>query len=141
MRHLILSQVILCTKQANFILCSHVLYYIEQAQWLANIERLVSWLATDGLLVVVLQNHRTDCMRMLQHFFGHHYNLAGILPELKTRLSTAYDITCQVEPAHIWAEQFADIYIITEFMLNLVKINMAPPKQEVSYEMVRTSTS
>lgn len=129
-----LNQTILAAnpqEQADFILCSHVLYYIEQALWLANIERLVSWLAPKGLLVIVLQDRNTDCMQMLQHFFGHHYNLFGLLDELRARLSAAHEIHFEVDPAQIKADNFAAIYTITEFILNLVAIKTAPNKQEV----------
>src|SRR5205823_12248677 len=49
----------------DLILCSHVFYYIDASEWLPNLERLVSWLSSSGVLVLVVQNHDTDCMRML----------------------------------------------------------------------------
>jgi hypothetical protein len=55
----------------DFVLCSHTLYYIPAEEWLAHLERLVSWMSSTGVTVVVLQNRGTACMTMLEHFFGH----------------------------------------------------------------------
>src|SRR5262245_60396135 len=41
----------------DLVLCSHVFYYIEGAQWLDNLEQLTCWVSPQGLVVVVLQNH------------------------------------------------------------------------------------
>jgi hypothetical protein len=41
----------------DFVLCSHTLYYIPAGEWLAHLERLVSWMSPTGVTVVVLQNH------------------------------------------------------------------------------------
>ena len=43
--------------QGDFLLCSHTLYYIPAGEWLAHLERLVSWMSPTGVTVVVLQNH------------------------------------------------------------------------------------
>src|SRR4029453_1318547 len=56
--------------QGDFVLCSHTLYYIPAEEWLAHLDRLVSWMSPTGVTVVVVQNHDTACMAMLDHFFG-----------------------------------------------------------------------
>src|SRR5690348_5648098 len=35
---------------AEFVLCSHVFYYIPRSEWEGNIRQLISWLAPGGLL-------------------------------------------------------------------------------------------
>ena len=39
---------------ADFVLCSHVLYYIPQNDWTDTLERLTSWLGAYGVAVVLL---------------------------------------------------------------------------------------
>ena len=55
----------------DLVLCSHTLYYIPASEWLTHLERLVGWMSSTGLTVVILQNRRTDCMTMLEHFCSH----------------------------------------------------------------------
>src|SRR5262249_48678316 len=49
---------------AKLVLCSHVLCYIPELERLLHLEKLASWLAPGGVLVVIVQNGRTDCTRM-----------------------------------------------------------------------------
>ena len=42
------------SAQADLILCSHVLYYVDQSEWRPSLARMASWLAPNGKLVVVL---------------------------------------------------------------------------------------
>ena len=56
--------------KGDLVLCSHVFYYIPQQEWMPTLEKLASWVAPDGVLAVIIQYHDSDCMRMLQHFFG-----------------------------------------------------------------------
>ena len=61
--------------QGDFVLCSHTLYYIPADQWLAHLERLVSWMSPTGVTIVVLQHRESGCMNMVHHFFGHRFDL------------------------------------------------------------------
>jgi trans-aconitate methyltransferase len=63
---------------ADMVLCSHVLFYIPEGERLPHMERLASWLAANGVLVIVVQNHRTDCMRMLDQFLGLRFDLSEL---------------------------------------------------------------
>src|SRR6266705_2489194 len=74
---------------ADLILCSHVFYYIDVAEWLPNLNRLASWLSSGGVLVLVVQNHDTDCMRMLEHFFGRRVTRWRITCEHDSNVQTA----------------------------------------------------
>src|SRR5262245_22126525 len=41
---------------ADFVLCSHVFYYIDRKLWMKNIRALASWLGPGGVLAIALQN-------------------------------------------------------------------------------------
>jgi trans-aconitate methyltransferase len=59
------------SARADFVLCSHVFYYIDGSLWLASLRSLASWLGPGGVLAVALQNPETDCNKMLRSFTGH----------------------------------------------------------------------
>jgi len=120
---------------ADLVLCSHILYYIDAAEWMANLEKLVSWLAPDGVLVVVVQNHETDCMRMLNHFFGYRFNL----PELANRFAALHGQRYRVEiatvPAQVATTEFGAAFTIAEFMLNLLPMPDPPARRSLEEYM------
>src|SRR6184192_1334198 len=99
--------------QGDFVLCSHTLYYIPSQEWLAHLDRLVSWMSPTGVTVVVVQNRDTACMAMLDHFFGHRFDLQ------------------QLDQAHVETREPASAYAIAEFMLNLLPISRPPARRHV----------
>lgn len=114
--------------QGDLILCSHVLYYIERSAWRANVARMASWLAPGGVLVIVLQNHETDCMRMLEAFLGQRFDLAALAQELVQEHGQQYRVERHLVPAHVTAPDLASAYVIAEFMLNLMPMPNPPEK-------------
>jgi hypothetical protein len=104
----------------DLVLCSHVFYYIDGAEWLASLERLVSWLSSDGVSVVILQNHETDCMRMLEHFFGRRFDLKGLAGTFPSLKGDGYEVKIETVPAEVVTQNFETAYTIAEFMLNLL---------------------
>src|SRR3989449_5516083 len=104
----------------DLILCSHVFYYIDASEWLPNLERLVSWLSSSGVLVLVVQNHDTDCMRMLEHFFGRRFLLASFARQFQKECGDSYQVLVETVPAQIETTDFASACSIAEFMLNLL---------------------
>ena len=119
-------------QPANLILCSHVFYYINQDAWMENLERLVSWLAPEGVVLVVLQNHQTDCMRMLQHFLGKRFDLSTLGKTFQAKKGQEYQIDIETVQAHISTSSFSSAYTVAEFMLNLLPI--PNPPQRVAFE-------
>ncbi len=105
-------------SRADFVLCSHVFYYIDDDAWVAHLERLASWLAPAGSLVVVMQNPESDCMRMLRNFFGKREGL-GDLKESFERADHR-DFTAEIDtvPCHVAAPDFKIAYTVAEFMVN-----------------------
>jgi hypothetical protein len=117
--------------QGDFILCSHTLYYIPAEEWLAHLERLVSWMSPTGVTVVVLQNRGTACMTMLEHFFGHRFDLAGLADAFRARHGDCYDVTTTLDLAHVETSEPATAYTVAEFMLNLLPISRPPARREL----------
>ena len=120
----------------DFVLCSHVLYYIERAEWMANLERLASLVSPEGVLVVVVQHHESDCMHMLQHFFGRRFDLGPLGRTFQAEKGDQYEVSIETVPAHITTSDLPTAYIIAEFMLNLLPIP-APPAQSDLEEYVQ----
>lgn len=116
---------------ADFVLSSHVFYYINQDIWLKNLERLASWLSPAGTLVVILQNHETDCMKMLSHFFEKRFNLKNLAQTFKETNDGRYEVSVETVPASISAPQFDSAYTIAEFMLNLLPLTDPPARSEL----------
>jgi SAM-dependent methyltransferase len=114
--------------QADLVLCSHVLYYIDRREWLAVVDRMASWLAPGGVLAVVLQNHETDCMRMLDAFLGQRFDLSALAGEFEAGHQGRYRVELQLVPAHVTAPDLATAYAVGEFMLNLLPMPKPPER-------------
>ena len=117
--------------QGDFVLCSHTLYYIPAEEWLAHLERLVSWMSPTGVTVVIVQNRDTDCMVMLDHFFGHRFDLHQLARAFREKHGDRYDVVITLDPAHVETKDPASAYAVAEFMLNLLPISRPPARHDV----------
>jgi hypothetical protein len=117
--------------QGDLILCSHTFYYIPQEEWLTHLERLVSWMSPTGVTIVVLQHRESGCMNMVNHFFGHRFELRRTADTFRTKHGNQYDVVTVLDPAHVETPDLSKAYVIAEFMLNLLNIQRAPTRQEV----------
>ncbi len=124
-------------SMTDFVLASHVFYYIDDSRWMENLQRLASWLSPDGVLAVVLQNHETDCMRMREHFLGQRYGLSALARRFRQHAGDQYEVSLHRVDAQITTPDFDSAYTIAEFMLNLVRLTNPPPRAQVE-EYVRT---
>ena len=120
----------------DLILCSHVFYYIDTSAWMRTLARLASWLAPGGVLLVVVQNHNTDCMNMLDHFLGKRFLVSSLARQFREERRSSYDLQIDTSPAKIETPDFPSAYIIAEFMLNLLPIPN-PPLQRALADYVR----
>src|SRR5262249_25059430 len=68
---------------ADFVLCSHVLYYIPQNDWNDTLERLTSWLGAHGVAVVLFANSNADVIALAREFYGKKIDLAPAVQEFK----------------------------------------------------------
>ena len=117
--------------RGDFVLCSHVLYYVPAEEWIAHLDRLVSWMSPNGVAVIVVQNHNTDCMIMLDHFFGHRFDLHQLAQAFREKHGDRYDVVVTLDPAHVETKELAVAYAIAEFILNLLPMNRPPVRQDV----------
>jgi SAM-dependent methyltransferase len=122
--------------KGDLVLCSHVLYYIDRGAWLDNVAHMASWLAPGGTLVIILQNHETDCMRLLETFLGRSFDLPALARQFEARHGRDYHVERQLVGAHVTAPDFASAYTVTEFMLNLLPMPNPPARAAVE-EYVR----
>jgi Methyltransferase domain len=85
---------------ADFVLCSHVLYYIPQSDWTDTLERLTSWLGAQGVVVVLLANSNADVIALAREFFGGNIDLAPAVQEFRARHDdfeiTMHTLNCEV---------------------------------------------
>jgi len=111
---------------ADFVLASHIFYYIPAVDWQENLERLASFLAPGGTLVVILQNAATDCMRLVMHFHGRRFDLASLARNFQSQHDGRYDCRVETVESHVTTKNRADAYTVAEFMLNLLPLESPP---------------
>lgn len=115
----------------DFVLCSHTLYYIPSEEWLAHVERLVSWMAPTGVTIIVLQYRDSGCMNMVYHFCGHRFELRQTIEAFRAKHGDGYEIMTTLDPAHVVTSDLAKTYAVAEFMLNLLEIANPPSRRDV----------
>ena len=76
------SDVDLGSSRYDFILCSHVLYYIEEANWLATIEKMYAHLEENGRIAIVLQSPIGEVANFFNHFTRYDVNILELWREL-----------------------------------------------------------
>lgn len=115
----------------DLVLCSHVLYHIEPAEWLDHLEKLTSWLAPQGTLVVALANPEADTMRMLAHFSGRRFDLAGLAERFQASAGNGYAAAMATVPAQIMTADLDTAYRIAEFILSNLPLTEIPSRTAV----------
>ncbi|QDU56532.1 methyltransferase domain-containing protein [Aeoliella mucimassa] len=106
----------------DLVLCSHVFYYIPKSEWSSNLQRLLSWLDDEGVLVLALQNPRTDCMQMVQHFLGDSFDISQLVPMLNDMEGGPYRAELERVQATIHANDLETACQIAEFVLNVLPV-------------------
>jgi hypothetical protein len=119
------------TAKGDLVLCSHMLYYISPGEWLAHLERLVSWMSPTGVTIVVLQHRESGCMDMVHHFFGHRFELRRTADAFCAKHGDRYELVTTRDPAHVETPDLSKACAVAEFMLNLVEITCVPTRQDV----------
>ena len=116
-----LPQTILAARpevKGDFVLCSHVFYYLEDETWDENLDRLASWLAPGGILAVVMQNPTSDCMLMLRRFFGPRDGLGDLMSRFHRSASEDFSAWIDTVPCHINAPDLETAYKVAEFLVS-----------------------
>ncbi|HVX62177.1 MAG TPA: hypothetical protein VHC19_16280, partial [Pirellulales bacterium] len=88
--------------------------------------KLASWLSPQGALAVLVQNHRSDCMQMLDHFYGPQFNLQQLGQAFQEAAGQRYEVELETVPAVIKSADFATAAAIAEFILNSPSLQAAP---------------
>jgi hypothetical protein len=122
---------------ADFVLASHVFYYIPAAEWATSLDRLGSFLAPSGKLVIVLQNAGTDCMAMVERFHGRRFDLNTARREFQSRHEGAFDCRIDTVESHIETKDFATAYTVAEFMVNLLPFRERPLRADLEGHVCR----
>jgi SAM-dependent methyltransferase len=118
------------SQPADLVLCSHVLYYVDGDAWLAHVDRMASWLSPNGVLVAAIQNQDTDCMRMLDRFYGFRFDLRALAATLRATRGD-FEVTLETVPAYVTADDFDSAYVVAEFMMNLPPSKRPIPRREL----------
>lgn len=124
----------------DLVLCSHVLYYIDGSEWMSNLKRLASFVAPEGVLVVVVQHHKSDCMQMLDHFLGRRFDLPALGRCFTAEMGDRYDVAVETVPASITTSDLASAYTVAEFMLNLLPLPDPPRRSDLETYVQRHFT-
>ncbi|MBI3860762.1 MAG: class I SAM-dependent methyltransferase [Planctomycetia bacterium] len=117
--------------QADFVLVSHVFYYIPPADWQPTLDRLASFVGPAGMLILVLQNPGTDCMGLVQHFHGRRFDLPALCRDFQTRHAGAYRSRIETVACHIETAEFDPACTVAEFMLNLLPLDEPPLRADL----------
>jgi SAM-dependent methyltransferase len=125
---------------ADFVLCSHVFYYIPRAEWEANARKLIGWLDPGGVLAVALQNPDTECMRMVDHFVGGRFDLGDLATVAASAPGGPYDVRLDTVEAHVRTDDLRTACQIAEFVLNVLPMPSPPPWADLE-EYVATKFS
>nr|QNO53977.1 hypothetical protein MMBEDHBC_00032 [Methanosarcinales archaeon ANME-1 ERB6] len=79
------EKVNLGSKRYDFILCSHVLYYIEEDHWLTTIEKMYSHLEDGGRIVIVHQSPIGEVANFFNQFTHYDVNILELRRDLIQR--------------------------------------------------------
>ena len=116
---------------ADLILCLHVFYHIVQEEWMANLEKLASWLSPNGVLVVAMANHESQCMKIYESFYKLEADLTALAATFKEQKGHEYDVIVETIPLNVRANSFQDAYTLAEFMLNPPPTSIPPTRRRV----------
>lgn len=115
----------------DFVLCGHVFYYIDDADWDAHLDQMASWLKDDGLLILTMQHHLSDCMQLHGYFCGRHFDLTPLTDSFQARHGDRYVVQRHVIPIQIVVKERQVAYMLAEFMLNLLPLTDPPARDAV----------
>jgi hypothetical protein len=102
---------------ADFVLCSHVLYYIPQNTWTDTLEQLTSWLSANGVAVVLLGNPNADVIALPREFFGRNIDLAPAVQEFKARHDD-FEILTHTLNCEVVVDDLESACTLTRFFLS-----------------------
>ena len=100
----------------DFILCSHVLYYVEAGSWTSTIERMHDHLAPGGGLAIVLQSPIGEVARFFNRFASYDVQVLELWREL-IALYGDQAVSVRYFLNEIWTPELEDMVDIGLFLL------------------------
>jgi hypothetical protein len=58
-------------------------------------------MSATGVTSVVLQHRERGCMNMVNHFFGHRFELRRTADAFRAKHGDRYDVVTALDPAHV----------------------------------------
>src|SRR5262245_49077267 len=119
---ILIPETILAAKPevvADFVLCSHVFYYIPRTEWEETIRQLISWLAPGGLLAIATGNPGSDCTRMKHHFIPGGCDLRELAAVAESAPGGACDVRLDTVEAYIQTSDLQTAREVAEFILHV----------------------
>jgi hypothetical protein len=101
---------------ARVAVCSHVLYHIPDHQWGAHVIRAANFLASEGVLLVVLKDPDSGCNRMLEYFGAPPFDLFAGLSRVLRR-HKEFDFSFSHSPHVLRTTSWEDTLQVARFMM------------------------
>lgn len=119
---------------ADFVLCSHVLYLMPQKDWMAHVNKLVSWLSNSGEAILVAQSKDTDCKKLTRHFGKERPELSALFADFENSdFKNNFEWNLETSPAQIRTNTSDTALTIGEFLL-MDEESRSLPSREVIRE-------
>jgi len=103
-------------KRFDFILCSHVLYYIEEGKWLPTIDKMYRHLEPSGCTAIVLQSPIGEVASFFNQFTRYDVNILELWRELVQRYGDD-NVEVRYFMNEIYTESLDDMVSIGLFLL------------------------
>ncbi|MGM0610806.1 MAG: class I SAM-dependent methyltransferase [Thermodesulfobacteriota bacterium] len=100
----------------DFILCSHVLYYVPEGAWTEWIDKMYRHLRPGGSLALVLQSPMGEVSDFFNAFTSYDVNILGLWQNLIHKYGDK-EITVRYFANEIWTENLEDLTDIGLFLL------------------------
>jgi len=104
------------SKRFDFILCSHVLYYIKEDQWMSTIKKMYAHLEDRGCIAVVLQSPIGEVASFFNHFADYDVNILELWRDLIQRYGDD-SIEVRYFMNEIYTDNLDDMVAIGLFLL------------------------
>lgn len=110
------EQVDFGTQRFDLILCSHVLYYIEEGKWLPAVEKMHRHLEENGVVIIILQSPVGEVARFFNRFAHYDVSILKLWGQLLQRYGEkAVDVRYFI--SEIRTESLEDMLEIALFLL------------------------
>ncbi|HOW56943.1 MAG TPA: class I SAM-dependent methyltransferase [Smithellaceae bacterium] len=119
----------LAGKRFDFILCSHVLYYIPEGRWLTTIKKMYDHLHQGGRIAIVLQSPVGEVARFFNQFTRYDVNILELWGELIRKYGDD-NIGVKYFLNEIWTDSLEDMVTIGLFLL--IDRRFAEKKESIS---------